>query len=1054
MKKFFVTGSAAIWLATIWTPLVALAEEAEPDAAQSSGGIPWTTWVVIAAIAVLALIVLGMFLCLKRQDQKGVSTRRFNTFGTSFTAVILAICIGINYGMEYFRPVMIQVFGDGDVITKEPENAADWNADYYGRSKSNIDDVEAAAQEMSAKLAEEGVVLLKNNNSVLPLTANQEISTFGWSFLHPVYGGTGSGGTNVDTAITPKMGLEQAGFKLNESLLTAYNDWSEQTGWVERPDVGRKGSDWSVPEMPLTQEQVSGAAKTSQTAIVWIARQGGEFIDLPLHMDERASMAEDKFGYSTDKHYLELTDEEEAMLSEVEASFENVVVVINSSNVMELGELKQDDNVDAILWVGGGGAAGFRAVGEVLSGAVNPSGRLVDTYVSDFTKDPSYVNFSDPNFHGGAPENAVYTNVDTSNAYGYYCFVQYEEGIYVGYRFYETAYAEAQAGNYPGFDYDSVVVYPFGYGLSYTTFDKAIQDFTVQDGQITVNVKVTNTGSVAGKEVVQIYYTPPYTPGGIEKSAVNLIGFAKTDLLKPNESQVVTVQFNVEDMASYDYITNKCYVLEAGDYQIRLMNNAHEPLDSRTYTQAETVIYNDEHAGARSTDKVTATNAFDESLTGISPAFVNMSRSNFTGTFPTAPTEEDQTASEELINNWMQEYVPKEHNDKNDQRPTTGADHDLPLINLRGLDYDDPQWETFLDQLTVDDMVRMVQQGGFSTASIPELGVPATLDNDGPAGLKIRGLGTELVSENLMSYPSEVVIASTWNKDLVREFGRIVGQEGLQAGLSGWYAPGLNIHRSPFSGRNFEYFSEDPTLSGSLAVEEISGAAEYGLYAFMKHFALNDQESYRNNFSLGSWKDTDGAEVMLMTWANEQAIREIYLKPFELAVKHAGAEMNYISDENGTVSTKFMGSTAIMSAFNYIGNTWAGANSALLNTVLRDEWGFKGTVVTDASEFFAYMGVDQMIRNGGDLSLSTLPLDVKDTKSATAVQSLRRAMHNLCYTIVNSNAMTNIKPGTSITYTLAPWEIGLVIGDVVAGVLAVAIVGWMLLRWKKQNKRV
>jgi beta-glucosidase len=728
---------------------------------------------------------------------------------------------------------------------------------------------------------------------------------------------------------------------------------------------------------------------------------------------------------------------------------------------MELDVLENDENIDAVLWIGGGGQSGFNAVGKILTGEINPSGKTADTYVADLLSDPANINFSDPTFwsESGASVN-MYTNVSTDNASGYYAFVQYEEGIYVGYRYYETAYAEALNGNYDGFDYDKAVVYPFGYGLSYTSFDWEVvsTDLNVDTtGTMTVDVKVTNTGDVSGKDVVELYYSAPYTPGGIEKSAVVLGAFAKTGELQPGESETVTLSLNVEDMASYDSNNERAYVLDKGDYILSLRTDSHNVKEGSdtyefTYTVNDTIVYSGDNS--RQSDEITATNVFDENMTGISDDFTVMSRSDFAGTFPTAATDVDRTASDELIADYMQAYDGDAVDTSSDAEAiTTNADNGIDLIELRGLDYDDPLWDDFLDQLTLDEMATLSTEGGFGTAAVERLGILATSDNDGPAALKTKGLGTDATSDALTGFPTEVVIASTWNTNLAYAYGQVVGNESLACGTNGWYAPGVNTHRSAFAGRNFEYYSEDGVLAGNIATAQISGVASKGCFAYMKHFAMNEQESYRNCDSTGAWS-SDGAQVMLMTWADEQTIREIYLKPFELVVKNSSTELNYISDDEGTMSTKTVsGVSAVMSSFNYIGNTWAGGNSNLLTTILRDEWGFDGTVVTDAC-FYSYMDYNQLIRNGGSTVLKTfLVTELGDTSSsANLQQNLRRAAHDLCYTKVNSNAYNNVKPGSKITYKMAPWQIMYIIIDVI-GVIGIILCVVAIVRGNKKNQK-
>ncbi len=996
--------------------------------------------------------------------KKKMSSKKFNIIVSAVLAVLVILSILLTTLTNYYKQAVNQIMGGGSITTTEAEGSEDWDADYYEVDDVTLEENEVRAKEISKEIGEEGFVLLKNESDSLPLSDTTEIAVFGWSFYHPVYGGAGAGSVDESAAISPEQSLIDAGFTVNETVKAAYESYSEESGYTDRPGavVGDGAScSWVIPEMTVTTE-ASDAAQSTDTAIVWIARQGAEGYDLPTAMDtNNAGLSESDPGYNPEKHYLELSDDEEVMIAAVEAEFENVIVCINSSNVMELGELEDDDAIDSILWVGGGGECGFEAVGEILTGEVNPSGHLSDIYPADVLADPSAVNVSDPDYNTAEASTNKYTNVNLDNASTYAFFVQYEEGIYIGYKYYETADAEAQAGNYDGFDYDSAVVYPFGYGLSYTTFEQEITSFEENDGQITVEVEVTNTGDTAGKDVVELYYTPPYTAGGIEKAEVNLIAFDKTSELEAGASETVTLTFAVEDMASYDDTNEKAYVLDAGDYVISVRNDSHTVIDSRTYTVDDTKIYNEENDGARESDGTAATNQFDDNMVGVSEDFNVMSRSDFAGTFPQTATDTDRTASDELIE-YLQLYTADEDIAESDvtEMPTTGEESTIQLINLRGLDYDDELWEDYLDQFTVEEMIEMIGSGGFGTVANDENGVPEAMSNDGPASLKTSGIGTDATSSYMTGFPTEVVIASTWNTDLANEMGQVIGIEGTLSGVSGWYAPGLNTHRTAFGGRNFEYYSEDGVLSGYMAAAEISGAAQNGLTAYVKHFAMNEQESYRNSQSVGGLEITGmdyttftpGEDVVLLTWADEQTIRETYLKPFEIAVKNATYEEKYISDEDGTVTTVTKKATqGIMTSFIYIGNEWAGGDSDLLTTILKDEWGFAGSIVTDAN-FFTYMNVDQMVMAGGTLSLSTLaPESSEYADEAAYVSQLREALHGNLYMLANSSAMENIKPGTVFTYNRPMWQNAVIAIDTIVGILVIAGVVIMVRRTKKMK---
>ena len=804
----------------------------------------------------------------------------------------------------------------------------------------------AEASEQSLAMAEEleaeGIVLLRNENDALPLGPGTRVNLFGYASIDPIYGGTGSGTTDTSTSVNIVEGLENAGFEVNKDLVAFY-----ETSGVARPSQsGYGGSDFTPAEVSAalyTDDLLSSARDFSDTAIVVISRIGGEGDDLPQDMYAA--------GWSTTddgRHYLELTADEEDLLALVEnQNFNRVIVLINSCNAMELGFL-EDDSIDAALWVGSFGAVGANAVGRALTGEVNPSGRLTDTYAYDLTSSPAYPNAGD----------FSYANLEGRH------YVEFAEGIYVGYRYYETAAAD-------GFiDYGKTVQYPFGYGLSYTTFDQVIEDYADTDGQISLTVKVTNTGSFAGKDVAQVYYTAPYTPGGIEKAHVVLAGFAKTKLLEPGESQSLTIAFAEEDMASFDTAGAGCYVLEAGTYEIKLMANAHETIDSREHVVDETVTYDE--SNPRESDVAAATVRFDDVENGQIAAYV--SRDSWASTVPTTRVD-SKAAGQDVVD----AYTTAATYEVDPADPDiVYADNGLTLSDMKGLAKDDPKWELLLQQLSDEDMATLICTGGWGTAAIESIGKPAYKDTDGPAGINDYITGYMGVS-----FPSEVVIGATWNTELVEKFGNTFAQEARANGFTGLYAPGVNIHRTPFSGRNFEYFSEDGLLTGMLAAAEVQGAARQGVTMFVKHFALNDQDANRLSISV---------------WANEQSMRELYLRPFEIAVKRGHTR-------------------GIMSAYVCLGTTWAGASRALITDVLRGEWGYDGVVLSDASVFSVdYMDANLAIRAGNDMMLNlaegatiepyghiypnTLVID-----NNTARAAMRAACHNILYVLANSAAV-------------------------------------------------
>lgn len=861
-------------------------------------------------------------------------------------------------------------------------------------SQDSLDD----AQSTNETISEEGIVLLKDEDNILPL-ANTSVNVFGWASAYPVYGGTGSGAMNDAYPITDLItGLNDAGIKTNTELTKFYQDFRDG-----RPEVGMWEQDWTLPEPTVdsySDDLINNAKNFSDTAVVVIARSGGEHIDLPRDVSQvnYTNNSDDYEDFPEGTTYLEPSQTERNMIQMVCRNFDNVILVVNSANTMELGIANEYDQIKGVLLVPGTGQNGFDALGQILTGKVNPSGRTVDTFVADLTATPTYNSFnvfqydnmdefrisdSDPYMPGNLPH-----------------FVNYNEDIYVGYKFYETAAAEGLI------NYDDAVVYPFGYGLSYTSFSQEMGDITEENGTLSFDVTVTNTGDTAGKDVVEVYYNPPYTNGGIEKASANLIAFDKTDILEPGASQTISVSFNAEDMASYDDKNADAYVLEQGDYQISINNDSHNIIDSRTYTVNDTITYDD--SNPRSTDQTAATNAFDfaaGNVTYLSRAdgFANYDEATATPTDLSMP--EDLKAGF-TNNSWKPD-------DSDADMPTTGANNGLTLADLRGKDYDDSEWDQLLDQLTTDDMVNLVGLAGYQTAAAKSVGKLATTDCDGPSAINnnFTGVGS-------IGYACAVMIAQTWNQDLAYQFGDGIGQMADEMNVSGWYAPAMNIHRNAFTGRNFEYFSEDGLLSGKMASQAVSGAYSHGVYAYIKHFALNEMETNR-------WG-------MLCTWTDEQAMREIYLKPFEICVKSGDTH-------------------AVMSSYNYIGNQWAGACSSLLNTVLRDEWGYQGFVLTDYYANFGYMDATRSLYNGGDACLATMDTGSNlnmDTSNPEVVTQMRRAAHDIMYTVVNSRAYDEANMQTG----LLMWQIILIVVDVAIAAVLVLLEIFVIRKGYKKRK--
>ena len=866
------------------------------------------------------------------------------------------------------------------------------------------EETSAEAEELCTTIAEEGIVLLKNENNMLPLNDNKKLNVFGWASTIPCYGGTGSGSlSDAYETVSLLQGLQNAGFELNGELSDFYTAYR-----ADRPEVGMWKQDWTLPEPTAdsySEELVTNAKSFSDTAMVVITRVGGEGADLATDVNQVTYTDNtDKYkDFEDGEHYLQLSRTERDMLDLVCSNFNSVVVVYNGANAMELGFVNEYDQINSVIWCPGTGQSGFNGLGEIVGGQVNPSGKTSDTFVMDLMDTPTSNNFGNFTYDNMDEFKVTQAGFTGEEEVTTPTFINYSEGIYVGYRFYETAAAEGLI------DYDKTVLYPFGYGLSYTDFTQEMGEITETDGMISFDVIVTNAGDTAGKDVVEVYYNPPYTNGGIEKSTTNLIAFDKTDILEPGASQTLTISFPAEEMASYDYQDAKGYVLEAGDYAISINSDSHNVLDSKTYTVNDTISYTGDNG--RASDEAVVTNQFDYALGDVTYLSRADKFANYeVATAAPASLTLSDTAKAEFINN--SNYRTEEFNNAEAQMPTTGANNKIELADLRGVDYDDPKWDELLDNMTISDMDTVIALGGYQTSAAKSVGKAQTIDCDGPASINNNFTGTGSIG-----FPSAVMIASTWNKDIARAFGQSIGKMADEMGVSGWYAPAMNIHRSAFAGRNFEYYSEDGVLSGVIAEKAILGAEEYGVYAYIKHFALNDQETNRCS--------------MLCTWSNEQAIREIYLKPFEIAVK------------NG--KTK-----AVMSSFNYIGTKWAGGLDELCNKVLRDEWGFRGFVLTDYFGVYGYMNADQGIRNGTDSMLVAYDTEtnhVKDTKSATGVQAMRLANKNIMYTVVNSRAYEaeNLQMG------LMFWQIMAIVIDVILAAILIALEILAIRRYRSRS---
>lgn len=926
-------------------------------------------FIAMAVALVLAIIIL---IASRKQDKP----KKFMIRCQTGVAFVLAIAVIIN--LVCFGPMstlLALVSGSGS-LSEETSNES---------------------MAMCLQIAEEGIVVMQNDDSVLPLGEGGKLNVFGWSSTNPSYGGAGSGALNdAYPFVTLLDGLKQAGIQTNTELSDFYVDYC-----AERPTVTDWGQDWTLPEPSVdkyTDEMMNNAKAFSDTAMIVVTRIGAETVDLYADFSDVPNMDQHRNSDSYEdfpagRSYLMLSQSEENMLNLVCENFDKVIFVVNSANTMQLDFVRTHPQIKSVIWCPGTGNNGFDSFGRIISGAVNPSGKTTDTWVTDVNAVPSAKNFGDMQYTN-MDEYADRTNENPFwPGVNYVSFVNYVEGIYLGYRYYETAYAEAQAGNY-NFDYDKEVLYPFGTGVSYTTFEQKIENYTETADSIQFDVVVTNTGSMAGRDVVQVYSTPPYYNGGIEKAEVNLLDFGKTGLLDPNASETISFTIPVEELASFDSYDHGCYVLDAGDYTISIRANAHTPLDSVTYSVRKTIVYDENNA--RLSDVTAATTQFQYAEGEIT----YLSRANGFANYDEATAAPSMELPEELKATFIksENYVPESN--PNDSMPTLGANNGVQLADLRGLDYDDPKWNDLLDQMSIDEMNTLIGLAGFQTQAIDSVGKIATVDCDGPASINNNFTGVGSVG-----LPSEVMLGGSWSKDMALIYGQSMGKMADEMDVSGWYAPGANIHRNAYEGRGFEYMSEDGLLTGKLMAQAVKGAAEHGVYAYVKHFACNEQESNRQR--------------MLCTFLPEQALREIYLKPFELAVKEGGT-------------------TAIMSSYNYIGTRWTGGTYELQTTVLRDEWGFKGFVLSDYWVGAGYMNADQGVMAGTDACLLNYPAAsnvVKHTDNATSVQAMRRACHNIMYTVVNSRAYASENLQTA---TPAWIMIAIAVDVVILAVLAFA----------------
>lgn len=948
---------------------------------------------------------------MEKKAKKRMSNKTFaGIWGTVLAILLIVVLVGNYFAMKYTTIITRSLGHTTTKVTTTGDGSGD--NEYFKSDYSSHEELVDHETEFSKQLVAEGIVLMRNQDNVLPLESSKKISLFGIGSAKFVYSGLGSGAIDTSKTTSLKDALEAEGFQVNPDLYSVYEKSEARVGKEEDPSAYLDSVADSVKEY-------------NDAAIVVISRNGAEAQDL----------TEDQ---------LSLSDAEMSLVKYANDNFDDVIVMLNTANAIEMGwsDSQYFPNIKACMWVGYPGQEGITSIAKALTGEVNPSGRLVDTYAYDAMSAPAtqifeYGEWTNTNNEENGPKNA---------------YTIYGESIYIGYRYYETRYEDTVLGQGNAstadseYDYTKQVQYPFGYGISYTQFDYSDFSLTENGDNFTAQVTVTNSGDVAGKDVVEVYFQSPYTDYDrenlVEKSAVELCGFEKTGELAPGESETVSIDIPKETLRAYDYTNAKTYIVDDGTYYFAIGDDCHQALNNilaaKGYTTADGMdadgddslvgTYEQKEFDNTTYAKDAATgneitNQFDYgNIQTYDDSYVYLTRNDWTGTWPTIYGEPNEKgrynaeATEEFVqlsqNNIYQD-------DPDAEMPTTNSGDNINLITMRGKDYDDEEWDAILDCLTVDEMVEMVRLGGWQTMAIDSISKPMSSDQDGPAGIS----GELIMSDvDCMGYPNQELLAATWNKELALEFGKCIGEDGLSVNVQGWYAPGAGTHRTPLGGRNFEYYSEDTYLAGSMCANEVAGAQSKGMYCYLKHLVLNDQEQRRYGIS---------------TFTTEQALRELYLTPFEMAVKDADCH-------------------GMMAAFNGIGGIWCGASKELITNVLGNEWGFHGIIVTDyASANDGYMFIDAGLQAGTDLWLNTDSEvykmgDVSD--NATLVTALRNASHDILYTVVNSSAMNGIDENVVVKKVLPLWQYWLIAFDIAMAVIIIGGVILVIRRCRRNNK--
>lgn len=948
---------------------------------------------------------------MEKKAKKRMSNKAFaGIWGTVLAILLIVVLVGNYFAMKYTTIITRSLGHTTTKVTTTGDGSSD--NEYFKSDYSSHEELVDHETEFSKQLVAEGIVLMRNQDNVLPLESSKKISLFGIGSAKFVYSGLGSGAIDTSKTTSLKDALEAEGFQVNPDLYSVYEKSEARVGKEEDPSA-------------YLDSVADSVKKYNDAAIVVISRNGAEAQDL----------TEDQ---------LSLSDAEMSLVKYANDNFDDVIVMLNTANAIEMGwsDSQYFPNIKACMWVGYPGQEGITSIAKALTGEVNPSGRLVDTYAYDSMSAPAtqifeYGEWTNTNNEENGPKNA---------------YTVYGESIYIGYRYYETRYEDTVLGQGNAstadseYDYTKQVQYPFGYGISYTQFDYSDFSLTENGDNFTAQVTVTNSGDVAGKDVVEVYFQSPYTDYDrenlVEKSAVELCGFEKTGELAPGESETVSIDIPKETLRAYDYTNAKTYIVDDGTYYFAIGDDCHQALNNilaaKGYTTADGMdadgddslvgTYEQKEFDNTTYAKDAATgneitNQFDYgNIQTYDDSYVYLTRNDWTGTWPTIYGEPNEKgrynaeATEEFVqlsqNNIYQD-------DPDAEMPTTNSGDNINLITMRGKDYDDEEWDAILDCLTVDEMVEMVRLGGWQTMAIDSISKPMSSDQDGPAGIS----GELIMSDvDCMGYPNQELLAATWNKELALEFGKCIGEDGLSVNVQGWYAPGAGTHRTPLGGRNFEYYSEDTYLAGSMCANEVAGAQSKGMYCYLKHLVLNDQEQRRYGIS---------------TFTTEQALRELYLTPFEMAVKDVDCH-------------------GMMAAFNGIGGIWCGASKELITNVLGNEWGFHGIIVTDyASANDGYMFIDAGLQAGTDLWLNTDSEvykmgDVSD--NATLVTALKNASHDILYTVVNSSAMNGIDENVVVKKVLPLWQYWLIAFDIAMAVIIIGGVILVIRRCRRNNK--